>query len=162
MEVVDYDRRSLVTTVDVIIREGKNRQIRRMFEGIGHKVRSITRISHGPIRLKSLRPGEWRSLEQVSRGRLGVFVPAPSHNDIQQYSRPSDVIAGVLWRQIDVLATRIRMHLEETLRDSLDVCLFICWRNNRIVFSSGVASAVPCGTGEMARVCRNVHFILTH
>lgn len=65
MEVVDYDRRSMVTTVDIIIREGKNRQIRRMFEGIGHDVKSITRISHGPIRLKGLRPGEWRALEQV-------------------------------------------------------------------------------------------------
>ena len=71
VEVVDFDRRSLVTTVDIIIREGKNRQIRRMFEGIGHDVRSITRISHGPIRLKDLRPGEWRSLEQVTRAPRG-------------------------------------------------------------------------------------------
>lgn len=65
MEVIDYDRRKKVTTVDVIIREGKNRQIRRMFEGIGHDVKSITRIAHGPIRLKKLRPGEWRELAQV-------------------------------------------------------------------------------------------------
>ncbi|CAN0021111.1 unnamed protein product, partial [Laminaria digitata] len=70
VEVVDFDRRSLVTTVDIIIREGKNRQIRRMFEGIGHDVRSITRISHGPIRLKDLRPGEWRSLEQWEVDKL--------------------------------------------------------------------------------------------
>ena len=66
MEVVNYDRRTRVTTVDIIIREGKNRQIRRMFEGIGHDVKSITRVSHGPIRIKNLRPGEWRELEQVS------------------------------------------------------------------------------------------------
>ncbi|CAM9537769.1 unnamed protein product [Scytosiphon promiscuus] len=64
VEVVNYDRRTLVTTVDIIIREGKNRQIRRMFEGIGHEVKSITRVSHGPIRIKNLRPGEWRELEQ--------------------------------------------------------------------------------------------------
>lgn len=54
-----------MTAVDIIIREGKNRQIRRMFEGIGHDVRSITRVSHGPIRIKNLRPGEWRRLETV-------------------------------------------------------------------------------------------------
>lgn len=53
--------------MDIIIREGKNRQIRRMFEGIGHDVKSITRVSHGPIRIKNLRPGEWRELEQVMR-----------------------------------------------------------------------------------------------
>eukprot|EP00752_Nemacystus_decipiens_P008126 g7266.t1 len=64
VEVVNYDRRTRVTTIDIIIREGKNRQIRRMFEGIGHSVKSITRVSHGPIRIKSLRPGEWRELEQ--------------------------------------------------------------------------------------------------
>lgn len=67
VEVVNYDRRTRVTTVDIIIREGKNRQIRRMFEGIGHDVKSITRVSHGPIRIKNLRPGEWRELEQVGR-----------------------------------------------------------------------------------------------
>lgn len=70
VEVVNYDRRTQVTTVDIIIREGKNRQIRRMFEGIGHEVKSITRVSHGPIRIKNLRPGEWRELEQVGLALL--------------------------------------------------------------------------------------------
>lgn len=74
MEVVNYDRRTQVTTVDIIIREGKNRQIRRMFEGIGHEVKSITRVSHGPIRIKNLRPGEWRELEQVCRFRSDQTV----------------------------------------------------------------------------------------
>ncbi|CAN0319648.1 unnamed protein product [Discosporangium mesarthrocarpum] len=70
VELVDYDKQTSVTVMDVIIREGRNRQIRRMFEGIGHNVRSITRISHGPVRLKGLRPGQWRRLDDVSTTAL--------------------------------------------------------------------------------------------
>lgn len=86
VEVVNYDRRTRVTTVDIIIREGKNRQIRRMFEGIGHDVKSITRVSHGPIRIKNLRPGEWRELEQVG-GACGGRPPMPERRGDCRISR---------------------------------------------------------------------------
>ena len=42
--------------------EGRNRQIRRMLLLVGHKVRKLRRIQMGPIRLKGLRPGQWRDL----------------------------------------------------------------------------------------------------
>ena len=41
--------------------EGRNRQVRRMFEYFGHQVNKLTRI-HGPIDLKGLNAGEGRVL----------------------------------------------------------------------------------------------------
>lgn len=48
--------------VEIIIHEGKNRQVRRMCEKIGHPVIALKRISVGNIKLGNLRRGEWRYL----------------------------------------------------------------------------------------------------
>lgn len=48
--------------LQVTIHEGKNRQVRKMCEAIGHKVLSLKRISIGPIALKDLPEGKWRRL----------------------------------------------------------------------------------------------------
>lgn len=50
------------TELEVTISEGKNRQIRRMFEAVDHEVIFLKRVSIGPIRDGSLRKGEWRHL----------------------------------------------------------------------------------------------------
>lgn len=47
---------------EVVLRQGKNRQIRKMFERIGHAVMRLRRVSIGPVRLGKLRPGEYRPL----------------------------------------------------------------------------------------------------
>ncbi len=46
----------------VTIHEGKNRQVRKMCEAIGHKVLALKRISIGPIALEDLPEGKWRRL----------------------------------------------------------------------------------------------------
>ena len=46
----------------VVISEGRNRQVRRMLDAVGHPVRELTRIAFGPIKLGRLRPGHVRSL----------------------------------------------------------------------------------------------------
>ncbi len=48
--------------VRLVLREGRNRQVRRMLEAVGHPVKELTRTSFGPIRLGRLRPGSWRRL----------------------------------------------------------------------------------------------------
>ncbi len=48
--------------VRLVIREGRNRQVRRMLEAIGHPVRELARTGFGPVRLARLRPGGWRRL----------------------------------------------------------------------------------------------------
>ena len=50
------------TIVEMTLREGKNRQIRRMFDYIDSEVRSLHRHAIGPVGISELAPGEWRSL----------------------------------------------------------------------------------------------------
>lgn len=55
---------------EVTLIEGKNRQIRRMFEEIGHHVEKIKRVKYGPLQL-DVHPGEFRKLtaEEVAKLR---------------------------------------------------------------------------------------------
>lgn len=50
------------TVLEMVLREGKNREIRRILARVGHKVERLTRIAVGPIRLSSLPPGAHRRL----------------------------------------------------------------------------------------------------
>jgi pseudouridine synthase len=51
-----------LTMLTIALREGRNRQVRRMCASIGHPVRRLTRTKMGPISLGDLRPGQWRDL----------------------------------------------------------------------------------------------------
>ncbi len=46
----------------IVLHEGRKRQIRRMLEGLGYRVRRLQRVRIGPIRLGRLAPGCWRRL----------------------------------------------------------------------------------------------------
>ena len=46
----------------VTVHEGRNRQVRRMGEAVGHPVTRLVRTRIGPLRVGSLRPGTWRPL----------------------------------------------------------------------------------------------------
>jgi 23S rRNA pseudouridine2605 synthase len=48
--------------IELTIHEGKNRQVRRMFDAIGHPVRNLTRVAYGPLTLGNLKPGDAREL----------------------------------------------------------------------------------------------------
>jgi 23S rRNA pseudouridine2605 synthase len=54
---------------EVTITEGKNRQLRRMFEEIGHHVEKIKRVRYGPLSL-DIPPGEFRRLSVAEVGKL--------------------------------------------------------------------------------------------
>jgi 23S rRNA pseudouridine2605 synthase len=53
------------TVATIVIHEGRKRQVRRMFEAVGHPVRALRRLSVGPIELGDLRPGTWRRLAEA-------------------------------------------------------------------------------------------------
>ena len=55
---------SLYSDIVVSIHEGRNRQVRRMFDAVGHKVLLLRRIRFGTLELGDLRRGEWRELTQ--------------------------------------------------------------------------------------------------
>lgn len=50
------------TTLRIVIHEGRNRQVRRMCEAVGHRVARLVRTRIGPVADHRLSPGKWRLL----------------------------------------------------------------------------------------------------
>jgi 23S rRNA pseudouridine2605 synthase len=55
---------------EVILHEGRNQQIRRMFDAIGHSVLKLARVSIGNLRDEKLPPGTWRRLAEAEVKKL--------------------------------------------------------------------------------------------
>jgi pseudouridine synthase len=51
------------TWLEIVLREGKNRQVRRMGRAVGHEVLELVRVRIGRLGLLGLAPGEWRELK---------------------------------------------------------------------------------------------------
>ena len=64
------------TFFEITITEGRNRQVRRMFEELGHPVLGLTRLRFGPIGLGTLAPGEIRAATAREVSALRVIVDA--------------------------------------------------------------------------------------
>ncbi|MHB8656888.1 MAG: pseudouridine synthase [Solirubrobacteraceae bacterium] len=63
-------RRLAPDTLEITIHEGRNRQIKRMCEAVGHRVRSLQRVAFGPLRLGELAPGRFRRLQPAELDAL--------------------------------------------------------------------------------------------
>jgi 23S rRNA pseudouridine2605 synthase len=62
----------------ITIHEGRNRQIRRMCDAIGHPVTRLVRTRIGPLADRRLKPGEWRELDAKEVRALGAAAsPSP-------------------------------------------------------------------------------------
>jgi 23S rRNA pseudouridine2605 synthase len=53
------------TVLEIVLNEGRNREIRRLLARVGHKVLRLKRVALGGVRLKDLPPGEYRRLGRV-------------------------------------------------------------------------------------------------
>lgn len=62
VEVIRRDRDR--TLLAITLREGRNREVRRLLAGVGYPVKRLERVQMGPLRLKGLARGEWRELER--------------------------------------------------------------------------------------------------
>ncbi|MBW2172279.1 MAG: rRNA pseudouridine synthase [Deltaproteobacteria bacterium] len=61
--------------LEITVREGRNRQVRRMCIIVGHPVMKLKRIRYGPIQLGSLKPGFYRSLTPGEIEKLRKYSP---------------------------------------------------------------------------------------
>lgn len=66
--------RARMTELEITLREGKNREIRRILARLGHKVQVLRRIGIGPLRLGDLPPGAYRALSRDEIRRLHLAV----------------------------------------------------------------------------------------
>lgn len=80
----------------ITVREGRNRQIRKMCEAIGHPITHLTRIAIGPIRDTALKTGQWRELSEAEVKRLRAATDAsarasrqPRRGDHRNESSPA-------------------------------------------------------------------------
>ena len=58
------------SVLQIVIEEGRNRQVRRMCEAVGLQVKRLRRTAIGPVKLGMLQPGKWRELTAAEVGAL--------------------------------------------------------------------------------------------
>lgn len=57
--------------LEIELREGRNRQVRRMTAAVGHPTLRLVRVKIGPWELRDLKPGEWREVPNPQRSSAG-------------------------------------------------------------------------------------------
>ena len=92
-----YKRGRDKSVLDITLKEGRNRQVRRMLARLGHKVRDLTRIKMGPLTLEGLQPGRFRLLTAREVKELQAAVdpdrqrkPKKADRKDQRPSAPDD------------------------------------------------------------------------
>lgn len=67
VKIIKIDKEKNISRIEIIIHEGKNREVRKMCEKVGYKVMALHRSKIGNIDVKNLKIGNWRylSLDEV-------------------------------------------------------------------------------------------------
>jgi len=89
IESVGPERKADRTTVEISIQEGRKRQIRSMFELLGHRVVELKRIRFGPISLGKLPPGMCKVLTKSDIERLRSAAQAAESLPKPRTKRPT-------------------------------------------------------------------------
>ena len=79
-----------LSVLEITLREGHNREVRRMLAGLGHKVRDLTRTRIGPLSLQGLAPGQWRPLSEREVRQLRQLCRHAAEKDSQQAGAKKD------------------------------------------------------------------------
>ena len=65
VKILKTDEEKNISRLEIVIHEGKNRQVRRMCEAVGRKVLALHRSKIGEISVKNLELGKWRYLSEI-------------------------------------------------------------------------------------------------
>ncbi|MGB7343278.1 MAG: pseudouridine synthase [Pirellulaceae bacterium] len=85
--------KSKVTELEITLREGKNREIRRILARLGHKVQTLRRIAIGPLRLGEVPPGAYRLVSKEEVRKL-VAAAEASQNEGETRIAAASVARG--------------------------------------------------------------------
>jgi len=110
------------TWVEITMTEGQNREIRRLFARVGHKVMKLERIGYGPLRLGRLSIGEYRDLTReelaelhavLERNRKGdAMIPLEATRASTSRSRPRPAKSGATTRSASERPDRTKRSVE--------------------------------------------------
>ena len=79
-------RKSVPTAwLQLTLREGRNRQVRRMTAAVGHPTLRLVRVSIGPFGLEGLSPGEWREVDP--KQYQGIVPRKPTQRPVPRHRR---------------------------------------------------------------------------
>lgn len=70
VKILKTDKEKDISRLEIIIHEGKNRQVRKMCEAIGRKVLALHRTQIGDLCVKDLKLGDWRYLKKHEIDKL--------------------------------------------------------------------------------------------
>ena len=89
VEIIRRDRDR--TTLQITLKEGRNRQVRRMLASIGYPIKRLERVAIGPLKLKGVARGAWRELSRdelrtlrrlLRSGGAGPRGPKPGRDTV--------------------------------------------------------------------------------
>ena len=70
VKILKTDEEKQISRLEIVIHEGKNRQVRRMCEAVGRKVLALHRTKIGEISVKDIPLGKWRNLKKEEIKKL--------------------------------------------------------------------------------------------
>ena len=86
-------RRKNGTILEMVLDEGRNREIRRLFAKVGHRVQRLTRIAVGPIRLGEMPKGASRRLTPEEVRKLHEYVRQSENKPRREEGQPGQPTA---------------------------------------------------------------------
>ena len=105
------------TQVEMVLAEGKNREVRRMWAKFGHKVMRLNRVAIGPLHIKGLKVGEWRNLtvdelNDLRRLAAGKKVDTAWFDDREPLRRETKPRRGAAKHEFEAAARKTRSEID--------------------------------------------------
>ncbi len=96
------------TILELTLKEGRNRQVRRMLAAVGAPVKKLERVAIGPVQLRKLARGEWRELTAGELGALKKACRGPSSGAAASNAESAGESSGTSSDTKKVRSTRSR------------------------------------------------------